>query len=93
MDYYSRDFKIFIRYSSKLGHYLFFFRIPFFYIYISSFPTVLEKKCILCNYEQYKKIVNYWKRNLRKPNMMPYPKSRDTRRQIFQELVKKPNEE
>ena len=75
-----------------MGHYLLFIRIPFYFIYVSSFPTVMLRRFSLFDYNKYKIIIDYWQRNLNKPNMISYPESKDIRKKLFKELVKKPDE-
>ena len=70
MQYKCRKFLIFIRYYSDMGHYLFFLKLPSFFIYISSFPTVYKKKFHLCDQKTYKSILGVWQRNMLKPNFV-----------------------
>ena len=92
MKYSRKRFLIFIRFTSIMGHYILFIRIPFYFIYVSSFPTVMLRRFSLCDYNKYKIIIDYWQRNLNKPNMISYPESKDIRKKLFKELVKKPDE-
>lgn len=75
-----------------MGHYLFFIKLPSFFLYISSFPTVYKKKFHLCDQKTYKSILGVWQRNMLKPNFVNFPESRFIRRKIFREFVPKPNE-
>ena len=92
MDYTCRKFFIFIKFSTEMGHYLFFIRIPFYFLYISSFPTIEKRRFYLCNYKMYKSSINYWQRLMKKPNMISFPESKEIRKKLFKEFVKKPNE-
>ena len=86
-----KKFFIFIKFYTKMGHYLFFIRIPF-YLYISSFPTIEKRRFYLCNYKVYKSSINYWQRLMKKPTMISFPESKEIRKKLFKEFVKKPNE-
>ena len=71
-----------------MGHYLFFIKIPFYFIYVSSFPTVMLKRFYLCDYNKYKFTLQFWQRNLSKPNMITFPDSKDIRKKLFKKLIK-----
>lgn len=92
MDYECSKFLIFIKFYTKMGHYLFFIRIPFYFIYISSFPTIKKRRFHMCNYQIYKSSINYWQRSMKKPNMISFPESKEIRKKLFKEFVKKSNE-
>tara|TARA_B100000945_G_C20121275_1_gene474957 strand:+ start:156 stop:281 length:126 start_codon:yes stop_codon:yes gene_type:complete len=40
----------------------------------------------------YKSAIKYWQRSLKKPNMISFPESKEIRKKLFKEFVKKPNE-
>ena len=92
MDYKKSQFLCFIRFSNEFGHFLFFIKLFFKYVYVSSFPTVYEKRFFFCDYLIYKSIIKKWNKNRIKPEMVSFPESRDIRKSLFKKLVKKPNE-
>ncbi len=92
VEYKKYQFLFFIRFYNSFGHYLFFVKLPFRYVYFSSFPTVCEKKFLFCDYKSYKNIIKKWSKNFKKPNMISFPESKDIRRKLFKDLVPKPNE-
>ena len=92
MDYDCKKFLIFIKFYTKMGHYLFFIRVPFYFIYFSSFPTIEKKRFYVCNYKMFKSSLNYWQRSMKKPTMINFPESKEIRRKLFKEFVGKKNE-
>ena len=46
----------------------------------------------MCNYQIYKSSINYWQRSMKKPNMISFPESKEIRKKLFKEFVKKSNE-
>ena len=40
----------------------------------------------------YRSSINYWQRLMKKPNMISFPESKEIRKKLFKEFVKKPNE-
>tara|TARA_A100001035_G_scaffold254578_1_gene228510 strand:- start:122 stop:403 length:282 start_codon:yes stop_codon:yes gene_type:complete len=92
MSYRMSKYLCFIRFSNEYGHFLFFIKIFFKYLYVSSFPTVNEKRFLFCDYLIYKSIINKWSKNPIKPDMVSFPESRDIRKSLFKKFVKKPNE-
>ncbi len=92
MNYRCSKFLIFFRYYSEMGHYIFFVRLPYYFVYISSFPTIMKRKFYFCDYLMYKSFLELWQRKLKKPNMISFPDSKELRRKLFKKLVNKKNE-